>query len=133
MIVRPAPDLIGGLDDQRDFIDCSGDHHRTRVCLGRVEDNEMNILIKNIEMPKDGPLYLILTDDGLVSEKFGAMYHDVDALWRKVPPHGDLIDRDELLRDIKERSEVGSLDYKDPTAVVTMILSARTVLEATNE
>lgn len=90
-----------------------------------------DILIKSIDIPKDEPLCLMLTDDGLVSEKFGSMYHDVDALWRKVPPHGDLIDRDELLGDMKERGEAGILDCNDPTAVVTMILSARTVLEAT--
>lgn len=92
-----------------------------------------DILIKNVDIPDDNPLVLMLTSDGLVCEKTGSMFHVADALWKELPPHGDLIDRDELLSDMKQRGEDGILNCNDPIAVVTMILSARTFLEATNE
>lgn len=34
-----------------------------------------NILIKNMELPKEGNVYLIIGEDGVVSKKIGSMYH----------------------------------------------------------
>lgn len=61
-----------------------------------------DILIKNVDIPDDNPLVLMLTSDGLVCEKIGSMFHVADALWNEVPPHGRLIDADELVGNIND-------------------------------
>ena len=53
----------------------------------------MSILIKGMEMPKEGMIGIILTSDG----KAYMSVKEYEAI--ELPPHGDLIDRDELELD----------------------------------
>lgn len=54
-----------------------------------------DILIKGMELPKEGNVYLIIGEDGVVSEKIGSMYHvTTEAI--ELPTHGRLIDADRL-------------------------------------
>lgn len=94
-----------------------------------------DILIKNMEMPKTCFDCPFLRDDFCIVLGYEMRNDQIlmgcgSCPLLEVRPHKDLIDRDELLSDIKGRSEAGRLDYNDPTAVVSMILSAQTVLEA---
>lgn len=87
-----------------------------------------DILIKGMEMPKEGNVYLIIGEDGVVSEKIGSMYHvTTEAI--ELPPHGDLIDKNEL-------SIIGITDYKlEGHTVVEFedVLNAPVILEATKK
>ena len=59
----------------------------------------MSILIKSMEMPKTYPLTVIIYPDGQVlSETCGA--RDIHGEAVPVPPHGDLIDVEELMEKI---------------------------------
>lgn len=74
----------------------------------------MSILIKNMEMPKEGFVEILIRDDGTVQQTGqsyridGTDYYtpyvgEMPVMYKAVhvPPHGDLIDRDKLERDIE--------------------------------
>ena len=57
----------------------------------------MGVYIKGMEMPKDDHVrVLVLRSDGRIIDEWGNTYQTM-----LIPPHGDLIDRDELERDIE--------------------------------
>lgn len=66
----------------------------------------MSILIKGMEMPKYGHINVRIYADGAVCEPTTC-----PIVWRNVgnaapvPPHGRLIDADELLNDVRKHSE----------------------------
>ena len=88
------------------------------------------ILIKNMEMPKQGWKRLILLPDGEVREICGdEAVRATDARAIELPPHGDLIDRSKLVLhgrvdDFGDLQEMN--DYYDATEV----MNAPTILEA---
>lgn len=102
----------------------------------------MDILIKNMEMPKgDIPLVLIINSDGSVDEIDGSdEINATDAKAIEIPPHGRLIDADVLIK--RNRESKGLLEeFKgDPTLVnvgyksviweIKDLENAPTVLEA---
>lgn len=53
-----------------------------------------DLLIKGMEMPKDKPLIIKINPDGAVSSTFDNDYRKYAAI--PVPPHGRLIDADEI-------------------------------------
>lgn len=64
----------------------------------------MDILIKNMEMPKEGNVYLIIGEDGVVSEKIGSMYHvTTEAI--ELPPHGRLGNITPIVEKLEEMIE----------------------------
>ena len=58
----------------------------------------MSILIKGMEMPKDKEIILRIDEEGQVYNIYGEyptkIYEAIE-----IPPHGDLIDRDALIKD----------------------------------
>lgn len=66
----------------------------------------MNILIKGMEMPKEGRLTLQISADGAVyvvnSCSITAETYTTDAV--PVPPHGRLIDADEMKESIRKQT-----------------------------
>lgn len=86
-----------------------------------------DILIKNMEMPKDNKrVFLCIEKDGEVGvfeEKKLIRFTEAQEL----PPHGDLIQRDNLLEFIEKNEEVTVGAFYD------FIQDAPTILEATNE
>ena len=63
----------------------------------------MSILIKGMEMPK-GPEIIIVFPDKTVQKYLLGMRENLE--WAhavELPPHGDLIDRDELWKDAKSK------------------------------
>ena len=66
----------------------------------------MDILIKGMEMPVDHGIFLVICPNGTIEQNVGTadngypIYHIVkEAKAVALPPHGDLIDRDELKID----------------------------------
>lgn len=69
----------------------------------------MGVYIKNVEMPTDHPLWIVVHSDGTVEANEVSASRPVG--WQTlqnaavpVPPHGDLIDRDELKHKIGQLS-----------------------------
>ena len=54
-----------------------------------------DILIRGISMPKNEPLRITLYPNGQALVDRGVYYDEFEAV--ELPPHGDLIDRDDLL------------------------------------
>ena len=76
--------------------------------LKRTKEKPMSILIKGIDMPKEGRLKLEITSDGLVWIDTGRrFYAHKDYAIQIDRPHGRLIDADEL----KEKRE--TMCWKD--------------------
>lgn len=95
----------------------------------------MDVLIKGMELPKEGNVYLIIGEDGVVSEKIGSMYHvTTEAI--ELPLHGDLIERSPLVQKIKDEwqkiHEETGCDVKGVfwNKLVEIIESSEVVLEA---
>lgn len=88
----------------------------------------MDILIKNMEMPKDGRLPLVIEPDGSVRIYIeGATdFVPCSSTAIPVPEHGDLIDRDSLVARFQHHTS-------HPTGydVVSKIFDAPVVLERT--
>ena len=57
----------------------------------------MSILIKGMEMPTDSFIRIILYPNGQAVKANAVDYEEFEAI--PVPPHGDLIDRDALIKD----------------------------------
>ena len=101
----------------------------------------MSILIRGIDMPKKGeykPLFIYDTGE-VTMEIRGEEVQVATAV--PVPPHGDLIDRDELMaKDEKDFSTI--MEMTDPetvfgtaiadahTAIQEMLKTAPTIIEA---
>ena len=85
------------------------------------------ILIKNMEMPKDmgNPLHISIFSNGSVW-----ITHEgkTEATAQELPPHGDLIDRDKLYKDTERIGEY----CHDPSFIelCQALYDAPTVLEA---
>lgn len=81
-----------------------------------------DVLIRGMEMPKDGAkLYMIAFSDGKACASYKPFeWHEVVS----VPPHGDLIDRDVLIK--KARTQFDWNDVVD----VEDIANAPTIIEA---
>lgn len=96
-----------------------------------------DILIKNMEMPKDNTYILLSPEDGLVLEKIGSMYH-VTTSFVEVKPHGRLVDADLLKESIKglrleKKLKDGAVQTIDLEELFNKYLDdAPTVLEASN-
>lgn len=56
----------------------------------------MSILIKGMEMPKENAICVVIFPDGEVTSQFGVPHLGTAV---PVPPHGDLIDRDEMFEE----------------------------------
>lgn len=62
----------------------------------------MSIIIKGMDMPKDGTFDIInIYSNGCVALTFGGrgMEEDACIIAEQLPPHGRLIDADELIKD----------------------------------
>ena len=99
----------------------------------------MSILIKGMEMPKteEESKLLILTPDGVTwLTQLGLGNQKFDTI--EVPPHGRLIDADELIAKQEEDAEIfmGSTNYGDKVRydeamnAVANIVNAPTVIPA---
>ena len=89
----------------------------------------MDILIKNMEMPKDGTLRLIIFPNGRVDEinSYNEACMSTDAKATEVPAHGDLIDRNTL----KSKTHTAShLDGWKGVVLESDIDSAPVIMEA---
>ena len=96
----------------------------------------MDILIKNIEIPKEGRLVLAICPDGVVYKYFGDKNrkggYRIDSAQEylakspaiELPPHGELIQRDNLLDFIEQNEDVNIGTIYD------VIQDAPTIIEA---
>lgn len=85
-----------------------------------------DILIKNMEMPEEGFVRMMLWHDGGVAiEVSPKNYEQLEDKAVELPPHGDLIDKEELIRKLRTYNWV-----KCGTDVMTVIENALVVLEA---
>lgn len=95
-----------------------------------------DILIKGMEMPKEGNVHLIIGEDGVVSEKIGSMYHvTTEAI--ELPPHGDLKDYDFIGNKMSNTYEKNKDKWNPNFAdgfiyALKMLDKAPTIVEANN-
>ncbi len=91
----------------------------------------MSVLIKGIDMPKEGESFLLTIDsDGVWRDGFDR-YKNGKAV--EVPtPHGDLVDRDVVAENIRQRLGIRNLDYLLETEkpIAMSIKAAPTIIEA---
>lgn len=85
----------------------------------------MSILIKGMEMPEFGEKIIILTSSGYVEDVSGQVIGGVEIV--PIPPHGRLIDADELFPLYADL-----LDGRDVQLVIPKIVidTAPTIIEA---
>lgn len=92
----------------------------------------MSILIKGMEMPTgNDELRLIIHSNGQVIISHKTHYEEAEAV--PVPPHGRLIDADELFRNIKaECNPYGNptIGYEDGLKVLRIIENSPTIIPA---
>ena len=86
----------------------------------------MGVYINGMDMPKNEPLLVKINPDGSVSTTGKNGYKKYEAI--PVPPHGDLIDRDVLLK----KCEFACTDDDEDVRVVrySAIESAPTIIPA---
>ncbi len=104
----------------------------------------MSVLIKDMEMPKEGFVEILVRDDGTVQQTGqsyridGTDYYtpyagEMPVMYKAVPipPHGRLIDADALYRTIDATSErtIGHTTFKE--TVLLDIRGMPTILEST--
>lgn len=82
----------------------------------------MSVLIKGTELPKDHVRVLVLHPDGRAIDEWGNTYQA-----SLLPPHGRLIDADELFKEMERK---GWFDNADRDKVEDLVLAAPTILEA---
>ena len=107
----------------------------------------MSILIKDMEMPKEGFVEILIRDDGTVQQTGqsyridGTDYYtpyvgEMPVMYKAVPvtePHGRLIDAD-ALEDSFEPSDFWNPDAEDNCfAAVRIVHSAPTIIPASEE
>ena len=106
----------------------------------------MDILIRNIEMPKDHGVFIVICSDGIIEQKVGIsadgypIYNIVKgAKATELPPHGEAKDTDIAIKYIKSEmeddfNETTTLDeksYKEGMKrAIELIGYAPTILEA---
>ena len=54
----------------------------------------MSVLIKGMKMPEEGQVFVVFVD----RSKHYVLYNDIRYPLIEIPDHGDLIDRDELMK-----------------------------------
>ena len=93
----------------------------------------MGVYIKGMKMPKDEPIRIVLNPNGQLFVDHGVHFTEYEAV--ELPPHGRLIDRDALNKDI-DKAEcynflLGGFQY-DPfvTHMSECINDAPTIIEA---
>ena len=93
----------------------------------------MSILIKDMEMPK-GIEMLVVFSDGTVHKCLPGMREYIEkGIAIPIPPHGDLIDRDAMIRDI-QKSIAPSWYIKERNADMVKFLSLEdTIIPASEE
>ena len=87
----------------------------------------MSVLIKDMEMPKDGAYWCEI---GVAGEIATITIHGEDRKSFRlvqIPPHGDLIDRDALF---KEFERIGWFNNADRDIAEDALLNAPTIIEA---
>lgn len=88
----------------------------------------MDILIKGMEMPKDGMIGVFISSDGNVYDSMD----DIVGTIVPVPPHGRLIDADALLEHMKKIHDKWKMgDHYTPTTDdEIMTMNMPTIIEA---
>ena len=84
-----------------------------------------DILIKNIEIPRNTPSRIYLFPNGTVNLNG----EDIDAKAIELPPHGRLGDLDALERKVIEEADYPSYEW---SRAIDQIRNEPTVLEASN-
>ena len=82
----------------------------------------MDLLIKNMEMPKEGSVVIEIYSDGVWCDYKSSQHHEKAI---ELPPHGRLIDADELIEKVLDG------DRPNYGTVVRFIQEAPVILEAT--
>ena len=88
----------------------------------------MGIYLPNMEMPTEYGRCMVIFPDGRVTTEFGSQ---VIAKAVPVPPHGRLIDADELFNQFEENGWYDNCD-RDEIAE-TLLLNAPTIIPASEE
>ena len=90
----------------------------------------MDILIKGLDMPKNGDIFhLAIDSDGNVIKTEGIGFRKYEAI--PVPEHDDLVSRKAILSYFKTVYEMGAdMDYEDAVAIVSNEKAIPTILEA---
>lgn len=106
----------------------------------------MSVLIKGMEMPKEGFVEILIRDDGTVQQTGQSFRIDSTDYYTPyvgempkmftavhVPPHGRLIDADALLKEHYEGTEDG--EYIKSAGVITPLLVSKlpTIIPAEEE
>ena len=90
----------------------------------------MDILIKGMEMPKEIQCcYTIFPDGKVIVHWDGKVLGEAKAI--ELPPHGDLIDRNETMQSVLDKKFSTSRTLID--SVLNVIKDAPTILEASND
>ena len=87
----------------------------------------MDILIKNMEMPKEGGLVIEITKHGQVAQLFkdgSLLRKGIKAI--ELPPHGDLKDETDIIHRIEK---IADADLAQD--IIGEILASPTIVEAT--
>ena len=85
----------------------------------------MGVYLPNMEMPIDGNETIIrIQPDGTVLDQYG---HHLAITAAPVPPHGRLIDADELFKEMERK---GWFDNADRDKAEDLVLAAPTVIPA---
>ncbi len=93
----------------------------------------MDILIKNMDMPKEGSITITIRHDGAINfigDMGSNLGRLVDCKAIELPPHGALKDVEEIARMII--SKPCNLDTERLNHIYDCITKARTILEANN-
>ena len=90
----------------------------------------MSILIKGIDMPKEGEHQrIIIHHNGSITIDKRTYYEDAQAI--QIPtPHGRLIDEEKILSPIMCKPKSLRLDDNAQYNIITLIADAPTILEA---
>ena len=87
----------------------------------------MDILIKNMEMPKEGGIVIEITKHGQVAQLFkdgSLLRKGIKAI--ELPPHGDLKDETDIIHRIEEN--IADTDVAQD--IIGEILASPTIVEA---
>lgn len=89
----------------------------------------MGIYIKGMEMPKETPVIIQVYPEGTVRRLNGSIYKShFEAV--SVPPHGRLIDSDELTKEMRLFIKENMLLRDDARELIETIADAPTIIPA---
>ena len=94
----------------------------------------MDILLKNMEMPKEGHYYLEVFCDGEIRrlDNISEGFRDTEATAVALPSHGRLIVADALLEKLEKIALPDDLTYTIARGILKQIVEdASTIVEAT--